>query len=218
MRYIIKDLINCLLEIIYPSCTNCLNCGVEESEYFLCEKCKKQLKYVGEPFLLDNNKCYSVVYYNHMIKKLVSEFKYKKNFNVGEFFAHLLYKRIIEEKIEFDYITYIPMNKSALRKREFNQCKYLAKKLSEKVGKEVIQMLSKKEGIKEQKTLCKSERLENIKDAFYIDKKRLCIENKKVLLLDDVVTSGATLISSTTILKKYYNIDVFLLTVVKSSI
>lgn len=110
------------------------------------------------------------------------------------------------------------MNKSALRKREFNQCEYLAKKLSEKVGKEVIQMLSKKEGIKEQKTLCKSERLENIKDAFYIGKKRLCIENKKVLLLDDVVTSGATLISSTTILKKYYNIDVFLLTVVKSSI
>lgn len=218
MRYIIKYLINCLLETIYPSCTNCLNCGVEENEYFLCEQCKTQLKYVGEPFLLDNNKCYSIVYYNHMIKKLVSEFKYKKNFNVGEFFSHLLYRKVVDEKIDFDYITYIPMNKSALRKREFNQCEYLAKKLSEKTGKEVIQILGKREGVKEQKTLCKSERLENIKGAFYIDINDLYLENKRILLLDDVVTSGATLLSSTKILKKYYNIDVFLLTVVKSSI
>lgn len=219
MNYIkIRYLIQCFLEVLYPSSIKCLICEIEETENFLCAHCNSELSYVGNKFYLSETTCYSICYYNDMMKKLVAEFKYKKNFNVGEFFSFLLCEKIKIEKIKFDYITFIPMDKVALRKRGFNQCEYLAKMISENIGKELISVLGKKSGIKEQKTLSRAERAENIKDAFYIKNKNLNINNKKILLIDDVITSGETLINSTKILKKYYNIEIFLLTVVKSSI
>lgn len=218
MNYIIKYLIECFLEVVYPSAIKCLGCEIEEDENFLCGDCNNKLSYVNNKFYLDKTSCYSIFYYNIIMKKLISEFKYKKNFNVGEFFSYLLCKKIKSENISFDYVTFIPMNKLALKKRGFNQCEYLAKKVAENTGKKLIDVLGKKEGIKEQKTLSKAERANNIKDAFYIKHKNLDISNKKILLIDDVITSGETLISSVRTLKEYYNIEIFLLTVVKSSI
>lgn len=218
MNHIIKYLIQCFLEVLYPSAIKCLGCDIEEDESFLCNECNSKLSYVNSKFYLGKTPCYSIFYYNNIMKKLISEFKYKKNFNVGEFFLFLLCEKIKSENISFDYVTFIPMNKLALKKRGFNQCEYLAKKIAENTDKKLIDILGKKDGVKEQKTLSRTERADNIKDAFYVKYENLDINNKRVLLIDDVITSGETLINSVKTLKEYYNIEIFLLTVVKSSI
>ncbi|MGL5615292.1 MAG: ComF family protein [Sarcina sp.] len=152
------------------------------------------------------------------MKKLIYDYKYKKDFKVGEFFSLLMIEKIKKENLKFDYITFIPTNKITLEKRGFNQCEYLAKKIAEEFNKEVIEILEKRADAKEQKKLLPSERAKNVRRAYYVKNKELELDNKRLLIIDDVMTTGETLKSSVEKIKKYYNIEAFLLTVVKSSI
>ena len=114
-------------------------------------------------------------------------------------------------------ITYIPLSKKSKKNRGFNQCEYIAKKISRDLSIEVLDILTKQKETKEQKTLKRDERYENIKDAFTIEK-GLGIKNYKIILIDDVTTTGATLQEAYKLLKKFEVKDIKLLTLAKSHI
>ena len=132
------------------------------------------------------------------------------------YYKGALKELILSLKDEY-YLTYIPIDKKRLKERGFNQCEYIAKELSINIGIKTINTLKKIRETKVQKTLKREERIENFKDAFeIIDEKK--VKGKKFILLDDVITTGATLKEGVKVLKKHGAIEIKILTLAKSYI
>lgn len=222
---IFKYLVDCFLSVIYPKSSVCLSCKEEKNnEYdFLCLECKSNLTYVKEAFYINDLLCESIIYYSSAMRELLIDFKYKRNFEVGDYFISLIVNKIKKEKLNFDYITFVPGSKNTIKKRGFDQCEYLARGVSKKIDIPLIQILEKSDVVLEQKTLTAEQRKRNIENAFILKKNinRKLKENliqKKVLLLDDVITTGSTLNICKKNLEKVNKIQIHLLTVMKSSI
>lgn len=214
---IIKYLFNCLLEVIYPRNYKCIVCKNEIEEDVLCKKCLGENRNIIYTYdILDLEEVYSCKYYSQAMRKLVIEYKEKRNFEVGEYFVKLLVEKIKSEKIKFDVVTFVPSNKNTVRRRNFDHGVYLAKGVAKEFDKEVLTFLYKREDLLEQKKLTASSRRENLKNAF--DILEMNLKNKTVLLVDDVLTTGNTLSACTEIIKKYNKVDIIYLTVIKSSI
>ncbi|MGG7142234.1 ComF family protein [Clostridium nigeriense] len=198
------------LDIIYPPKNNCIVC---ESEFVgLCPLCKSKIQKVKE-----DEEFLSYGYYNGVLKKLVLEFKYKQNFVAGKILAELLNDVIKNKNIEIDCIMFIPSSKKALKERGFNQCEYLAKEINKSLKLKICKDLVKAKNIKEQKLLSKEDRFKNIKGAFSL-KTNKNIKNKRVLIIDDVVTTGATLYECEKLLRENGASEIKILTVAKSYI
>lgn len=198
------------LDIIYPPKVSCIIC---ESEFIgLCPLCKSKIQKIKE-----NDEILSYGYYNGVLKKLILEFKYNKNFVAGSILSEFLYEIIKNNNIDVDCIVFIPSSKKALKDRGFNQCEYLAKELKKRLNITICKDIIKNKNTREQKFLSKEERLKNIKGAFSL-KTDKNIRNKKLLLIDDVMTTGATLYECEKLLMKNGATSIKMLTVAKSYI
>ncbi|NME82666.1 ComF family protein [Clostridium sp. SM-530-WT-3G] len=206
------------LEIIYPIESYCIICG-KEGYNGICDYCIskiKQIEYIipGEDKMIIN----SYGHYGGVLKKLILRLKYYNDFTAGDILAELL-EKYIRENIDYSeyVISYIPMSKKSKKKRGFNQCEYIANKVAYSLSIRNVSILYKCKETKEQKRLLRQERFENIKNAFGIYEEKIKkIEN--VILIDDVTTTGATMIEAFKILKKYGIKQIKLLTLAKSHI
>jgi competence protein ComFC len=210
----IKKLWEALIEVIYPRENYCIICG-EDDCFGICSNCKKSINLIGEEY---QEEIISCGYYGGVLKELILKFKYKSDFTAGDILAEFM-----EEYIShiFNYkeytIAYIPLSKKSHKARGFNQCEYIAKKIAGNLEIEVVELLIKVKETKEQKKLKKDERFENIRGAFSL-KKGINVKNKKIILIDDVTTTGATLKEAGELLKKFDIGDIKLLTLAKSHI
>lgn len=219
--YIKKIIINLwlgFLEIIYPRESYCIICGKEECNG-ICDSCRSSIKQID---YVDSSKneifINSYGYYGGVLKKLILRLKYHNDFMAGDILAELL-EEYIRENIKYNNyaISYIPMSKKSRKKRGFNQCEYISKKVAYNLSIRNVSVLYKCKETKEQKRLLRQERFENIKDAFNIYEEKIKgIEN--IILIDDVATTGATMIEAYKILKKYGIKQIKLLTLAKSHI
>ncbi|SFC32495.1 ComF family protein [Clostridium uliginosum] len=211
---VINDICEGILAIIYPRENYCILCN-REDYMGICDICKEKIKKVNN--YLDGE-IISYGYYGGTLKELILKFKYKRNFTAGDILSELLEECLIKNINYKEYvITYIPISKSSKKIRGFNQCEYLAKKLSKALFIDCLEVLVKVKETKEQKTLKKQERAENIRDAFNI-KKGVNVTNIKFILIDDVATTGYTLQEGYNLLKKYGAKEIKLLTLAKSHI
>lgn len=209
------------MDVIYPKENYCIICN-EHDCMCICEDCEKKIRKCiikkSDIFYLNKFKISSYAYYGGVIKKLILKLKYENDFTAGELLSRLLVEYILEN---IDYhnfvISYIPMSNRSKRIRGFNQCEYIGKKISKRLSIKCIKVLIKEKNNREQKTLCKSERFENVQGIFSINNK-INISGLSIILIDDVVTSGATMIEAYKILKKYGAKEIKLLTLAKSDI
>lgn len=206
----LKEIIDELLDIIYPPKNKCITC---DNEFIgLCPICKRKVMRVQE-----DSRILSYGYYSGVIKKLILEFKYKKNFTAGNILSDYLYELINENNIKADVIFFIPSSTKALKDRGFNQCEFMAQRISKRLNIPICRDIFKSKNIKEQKTLSKEERLKNIVGAFDV-KSNKNIKDKNIILIDDVITTGATLFECEKLLIKNGANDIKILTVAKSYI
>ena len=214
IKRIIRKLWEGLIEVLYPRENYCIICKDDDC-FGLCNTCRKSIKVINEVY---QDEVISYGYYGGVLKDLILKFKYKNNFTAGDILAEFLEEYIIKNFEYKEYIiTYIPLSKKSKKNRGFNQCEYIAKKISRDLSIEVLDILTKQKETKEQKTLKRDERYENIKNAFTIEK-GLDIKNYKIILIDDVTTTGATLQEAYKLLKKFEVKDIKLLTLAKSHI
>nr|WP_274600958.1 phosphoribosyltransferase family protein [Clostridium yunnanense] len=122
-----------------------------------------------------------------------------------------------DEHISGDLITYVPISKASSKKRGFNQCRAIGRQLSNFSGIRLINTLKRSKEVKEQKRLTIDERIENMIGVFEVSSVE-DIKDKKVILIDDVITTGSTLMSCRDALIKAGAGEVILLTVAKSNI
>ena len=214
IKRIIRTLWEGLIEVLYPRENYCIICKDDDC-FGLCNTCRKSIKVINEVY---QDEVISYGYYGGLLKDLILKFKYKNNFTAGDILAEFL-EEYISENIRYEeyIITYIPLSKKSKKNRGFNQCEYIAKKISRDLSIEVLDVLVKQKETKEQKKLKRDERYENIKDAFAI-KKGIKVKNYKIILIDDVTTTGATLHEAYKLLKKFEVKDIKLLTLAKSHI
>ena len=202
--YIIRG----ILEIIYPKESTCIVCKDPEVEG-LCYKCKSKITFCKEEELC-------IGYYKGPLKELILAFKYKKDFSAGEVLVSLIEKKIQELGKDY-YLTFIPISKESLKERGFNQCEYLARELGFRNNLKVMDTLEKVKETKIQKTLSKEERSVNLTGAFKIKAGNNVFGNK-FILIDDVITTGATIEEGIRELKENGAKEIKILTLGKSHI
>lgn len=191
----IKFIFESFLDVIYGRSENCIICGSAAQEnILLCRNCMKKVKACDSKYFIGKeNKKFDVIsgaYYTDIVMELILRLKYRQDFDCGRVLAYFMERSLKKFRPEFDLITFVPLSHSSLRKRGYNQAEYLADIIGNYENKKVIKCLKKK-NVKDQIGLDYQKRWKNLKESFYVYDSNV-IKNKKILLIDDVFTTGAT--------------------------
>jgi len=185
-----------LLDFIFPQ--HCLHCEtfVDQSETF-CKKCLSQLEFVGEisSRKLFTNSSLSQIFcafrFDSVLQLAIHKWKYEGWTKLTPFFAAAMTKAV--KASEFDLIIPVPLHRVKKRDRGFNQSELLAKFIAEKTGiPHNPNAIQRRRYTKTQTKLSAEERMENVSEAFVAVKPEI-LQNKTVLLIDDVLTTGSTI-------------------------
>lgn len=204
-----------MLKYLFYSKDYCHLCLDNKTDTFICDDCKDRLKFVSACRELDEGICLYPLFYNNFIKNKIKRFKYESSTYLAKAFVEILYKFIIEQDLDFDYISYISMYKKDEYDRGYNQSKLLAEFLASKLNKKVVKLADKIKTTKHQNKLDKEERKTNLQGAYRI-RSGLDIENKTILIVDDLVTTGSTFSSIGKLVKEEYNCDLIFLALASS--
>lgn len=209
-------LIEALIDFVFPK--RCVGCGVDGC--FLCDECRERLDFAdqicpmcGEPSLMGwtHRGCQKkggmdglIAIYEYrepMARAVVDGIKYGFN---RELIKIALEGFVFETGKEFDYLVAVPLHFYRENWRGFNQAEEIAKEIGSKMSIPVSKVLRRVKMTKQQATLTtKEERQKNIEGAFEIDDGlKMFVREKKILLVDDVFTSGADMRECTKVLKK----------------
>ncbi|MEG0132705.1 MAG: ComF family protein [Clostridium sp.] len=218
----IKSIINSVLNIIYCDEDKCLMCEKYEDLDYICNECKNDINIVNLKYNIEYDdekiQCNSLGFYSYGLKKLILAFKYEKNFFAGQVLSRYMSEFILSNlKESVDIITFIPSSEESLKNRGFNQCEVLCEFISKSCGIPCGELLYKIKDGKDQIGLDNKKRWDNVKDSFDVRGNKN-IEGKRILLIDDVITSGATGFYAAKALKKAKINEVFILTVAKSRV
>ena len=130
------------------------------------------------------------------MKELVHKFKYNGKISLAATLSGLIgdFLRGNDELVAgIDSITFVPLESGRLRKRGFNQSKILAVEISRRYAIPIVDCLEKKNLTRHQNELSRDDRLVNLSGAFRVKNNAGTIKGAAMLLLDDVMTTGATL-------------------------
>ena len=214
-------------ELLVPS--TCLTCDkFVDVQGGCCPQCWSQLRFVtkplcpimGSPFSIDMgddflsaeaianpppfDKLRTVLVYDDLARKLVSSIKYSDRADLLRWVANWMNVAGREIIDEVDAIIPVPLHSTRLRQRRFNQAGELAKILAKLNGKEFLPgCIIRKKPTRQQVGLNESERARNVSGAFIVsDEMKIHLKGKRVLLIDDVYTTGATAKAATRALKR----------------
>lgn len=145
--------------------------------------------------------------------------EYEKVFALVPLLVDHLFQFIEESNLilgERTTIAFVPSHQFKIFERGFNQVELLAKELSRRLNLECLPLLEKIKETPSQTSLSKEERLRNVEDSFRVKKEWVSkLEGRDILLLDDVFTTGATLLECSKVLKKSNARFIYLLTLAK---
>lgn len=178
---------DCFKKIKFITCSVCEKCG-RPSNSSICLQCNKNPKIFFDRVI-------PIAVYEDVLRELIHLFKYKKSDYLDKFLAGFLIEKILEsdDLKDVDFIVPVPMHWFDKFRRGYNQTELLACEISKSIGAPVLSdRLIKYKRTVSQTTLSGKERVKNVKGAFKVKNSEI-LEGKKVLLIDDVFTTGATL-------------------------
>ena len=192
-----------ILNFIYKK--SCVICHSRKENSFLCKNCKNEITFNNFKILrvIDNIKIFSCCNYSGTPQKLVRLLKFHNKKFLSKEISDLIFEYIKNLNLDFsDYeIICVPLHKKKQRKRGFNQCELISKELSLKLNIPYnFNLIKRIKNTKSMYNLKYNERVENLKDAFSVDKNYY--SGKKLLIIDDIVTTGTTLSEMIKELKK----------------
>ena len=178
----------CRKQLPYLQAPYCLKCGkeVEQEEQEYCYDCRRLPKHY--------RKGYPVLHYRGECRKGMEAFKYHNRREYAQFYGEIIAERHGSELIglNLDGIVPVPVHRNKKRKRGYNQAELIARELSVRIHvPSYPNCLLRTADTTPQKELNDGQRFENLKNAFLFRQNH--VKLKKVLLVDDIYTTGATI-------------------------
>ena len=190
------NFINSALDYFFPPI--CGMCG-EINENYICNNCYENIKKIKKCVINEyNNRNFSkhlyIFKYEGIIRNKIIEYKFEDEGYLYKMFAKIILsdKKTCNFIKKYDVIIPVPISKKRKKKRGYNQSELVANELAQKLNQDIwTDIIIKKKDNKPQSELNKLERIKNVEDIYEINKP-IEVKNKKVLLLDDIYTTGST--------------------------
>ena len=197
--------VSTLLDLFYPRICEVCGSVLVRGENYLCTSCLADFPFVDEDFSTDRSvlerfnenfrpeALHALFYYNKYsdYKNLIYRIKYHSNRKLGVYLGQMLGQKIIRS-CKADCVVPIPLHFKRERERGFNQAREIAKGVCEVLGVELLDnVVERTHNNVSQTGMNASERLENVSGIFELRYPEL-VRGRHVLLLDDVITTGAT--------------------------
>ena len=230
-----KKLSKKILNIILPaSCISCYKV-IQDDKTGVCADCWKELDFITKPmcdrcgfpfdFSIEDgalcaeclaeepkfSKMRCVFKYNDKSKKIILSLKYGDRVDSVGVLSNFMCNAA-DFMDDIDVVIPVPLHRRRLLKRKYNQSALLAKAIAKKCDKKFMpESLIRVKHTKPQGHFTRATRKNNLKGAFKANPAH-DLSNKKVLLIDDVITTGATVNNGVKVLKKKHkNCDVYVL-------
>ena len=186
-----------VLDLLFPP--RCVFCRrfLEKGESGICKRCEADLPYtsnggeqVGKYFSL----CAAPLYYEKDVRESIHRYKFQD----AELYAPIYGKLVaacVRDRLsgQFDIISWPPLSQKRLRERGYDQAMLLAKAVAAQLGTEAVPTLEKiRDTAKQSQTGAAEQRRANIAGAYRVPEPER-VRDKRILLIDDVVTTGSTL-------------------------
>lgn len=205
----IQNYLNAFLHLLYPQI--CFGCGTDQIEKAmpLCTQCVQDLPFT-DFFSINENPIEKIFWgrtdiqnagallfftKDSLVQTLITQLKYHHNKKVGILFGKLMGEAIaVEEKFkQVDIIIPIPISASKMNSRGYNQSEVIAMGIQQVWNRSIMQdVLIKKNWSNSQTKKDRKARLQQVPDLFFLQNPAF-IKGKHILLVDDVLTTGATL-------------------------
>ncbi|MBP5242134.1 MAG: ComF family protein [Clostridia bacterium] len=210
MKNLVKDLFLKVKNFLYGKNFTCLVCGrdVFDGACF-CQDCKEKLAYntvyrvrCGRKIIQSGycadcrqtqpkfDKARSLFVYEGEVKNLIYRLKNGEK-SLAKSLAEAAMPVFTREFSDADILTFVPMTKEREQERGYNQSRLLAEAFAEKGKKTAVALFEKRKETAEQKALTKAERQKNLQGSFHL-KERAAVKDKRGLIVDDTLTTGAT--------------------------
>ena len=199
-------------EFIFPENLICGFCGADipkDNPFGICKNCYSKIEFTdfvchkcgriisdnscgcrGEKFAFDYVD--TTLKYTKFIEPSVYRLKYGHQAYISGFFAEFIEYLIYKNGKKYDLITWAPVNKFRKIQRGYDQGELMAKYVSSKMKIEALKLVERTKNTPYLARISKEKREETLQNAF-----KICtdydLKNKTVLLLDDIITTGATL-------------------------
>lgn len=205
--------IGVLLDLLFPpQCVFCRSL-LKRGEAGLCDTCQRELPWItgsaaeqsGEFFSL----CASPLWYQGQVRESIRRFKFSDRSVYAKSYGHLVAQCVTDHLAgRYDLITWAPLSAKSLKKRGYDQAMLLAMVAALELDEVAVETLRKARSTDAQSSLKEdSARRANVLGAYEIADPAL-VEGKRVLLIDDVVTTGSTLNECARVLRAYGAADV----------
>lgn len=236
----LKELCGGFLNLVYPiNCHICRNKLDPDNTYHLCIECLSKIRLNPPPYCRGCgrsfagtdicNECrlnkhhfdevYSAGLYEGVLKECVHLFKYNRKLVMRKLLGKLLidFARSHINMEKFDFLVPVPLSGVKLRARQFNQSEMLAGEMNKVFKLPVVNNRLKRVKITpSQIELPRKKRLKNVEGAFAVHGNSY-FKDKNILLLDDVLTTGATVNECARILKSAGTNSVAVLTLARGA-
>lgn len=179
---------DCLAEAeIKPA--SCFHCGKYNPRGATCKSCQSQTKLAGVTV---------AKYYDGSVRELIKQLKYSHNLAAAKVFGGAMAPLLVAS--DFDVVAAIPAAPSRYRKRGYHQAELIACDVARRLGLPYRGLLGRLQ-VERQVGASRQERFHQVKDSF-VTKRPELIKGQRVLLIDDVLTTGATLSEAAETLSK----------------
>jgi len=209
-----------------PVCTIC--CANVALREYLCEECDAKITRIVPPFCAKcsepfqgaitgpftcANCAHRTIYFDAavsayrsrgIVRRIILDFKYGRQLYLRHLVARWLFAALDDDRLRqqrFDVIIPVPLHPARERERGFNQATLLAELASAQMSLQARPLLERTRYTTTQTAFDRAERMENLHGAFRL-RKSADVRKLRVLLIDDVLTTGSTLSECARVLKK----------------
>lgn len=207
-----------LIDILYPK--QCVICG-KLNEDAICTKCYNAIKpsvridrYKNKNF----NEHLYILKYEGKVRNLIIDYKFNDKAYLNDFFVKIILKnkKICRKIKNYDIIIPVPIHKKRKAERGYNQSELIARKIEENFNELnlVTNSLIKEKSNLPQSLLTKKQRQENVKQVYKVINKEK-IKGKRIILFDDIYTTGATANECAKVLKENEAKEILVFTIAK---
>jgi competence protein ComFC len=236
-----SELLEAAASLLYPPvCTLCG--GKTGAGEYLCEPCQAKAMRIVAPFCQQcsepfegaiataftcANCAHRTIYFDAavaayrgrgIVRQIIHDFKYGRQIHLRHLAAGWLFAALEDERLRgraFDVIVPVPLHPARQRERGFNQASLIAELLSARISIPCKLLLERIRYTTTQTALDRAERMENLHNAFRL-RKNADVRGLRVLLIDDVLTTGSTLSECARTLKRSHATSVHAVTAARA--